>query len=161
MASRKQAAAPPPETYASAMDKLRDEMAKSSDRYTQVVGEYLTDYLLQHPEAEAALLDKGKSVKGSLETVRKEAQMVKVGNLAVLDDRTVFGIVLGYFGIAGTGSGQQGTGSAGEATPKTSPGAGAEAGEGGSPQSGGTKEVVPVTPATPDPFDLDALLGVM
>ena len=52
------APAPPPVTYASAMDKIRDEMAKSKDNYVQVVGEYLTDYLLAHPEAEAALLDK-------------------------------------------------------------------------------------------------------
>ena len=30
----------PPVEYASAMDKLRDEMAKSQGKYVQVVGEY-------------------------------------------------------------------------------------------------------------------------
>jgi hypothetical protein len=97
MATRKSAS--PPVEYASAMDKIRDEMAKSKDKYVEVVGEYLTDYLLAHPEAETALLDKDKSIAGSLERVRKEAEKVKTGNMAILDDRTVFGIVLGYFGI--------------------------------------------------------------
>ena len=93
------APAPPPVTYASAMDKIRDEMAKSKDNYVQVVGEYLTDYLLAHPEAEAALLDKGKSIEGSLAAVRREAEKVKTGNMAILDDRTVFRIVREYFGL--------------------------------------------------------------
>lgn len=101
MATKTKSASPPQVEYATAMDKIRDEMAKSKDNYVQVVGEYLTDYLLAHPEVEAALLDKGKSIKGSLETVRKEAEKVKQGNMAILDDRTVFGIVLGYFGIKG------------------------------------------------------------
>lgn len=172
MATKKNVAAapaPPPATYTTAMDKIRDEMAKSKDNYTQVVGEYLTDYLLAHPEAEAALLAKGKSIAGSLDAVRKEAKKVKTGNMAILDDRTVFGIVLGYFGIkseqdvpaeAGTSfdpaSGAtfpRGEGkNTGAAIQKPSP-----AGEGGSAPA--LTEEVPV-PA-PDPFDLDALLGVI
>ena len=170
-ATSRQPEAPPTE-YASAMDKIRDEMAKSKDNYVQVVGEYLTDHLLAHPEAEAALLDKGKSIKGSLETVRKEAEKVKQGNMAILDDRTVFGIVLGYFGLKGTGNRDierqenspvdcfqrdgagrpLGTGIAGQAIQKPSP-----VGEGGSAPA--LTEEVPVP--SPDPFDLDALLGVM
>lgn len=153
MATRKSAS--PPVEYASAMDKIRDEMAKSQDNYTQVVGEYLTGYLLNHPEAEEKLLDSSKSVKGSLETVRKEAEKVKKGNMAVLDDRTVFGIVLGYFGIEATG----------EATSSDPPQAAAHLTLAGSlgPTAplkgkalGETGEA-----AAPDPFDLDALLGVM
>lgn len=145
MATRKNAS-PPPVEYASAMDKIRDEMAKSQDNYTQVVGEYLTGYLLNHPEAEEKLLDSGKSVKESLETVRKEAEKVKKGNMAVLDDRTVFGIVLGYFGIKE----EQGTGMAGQANEMTD-----------SAEAPALTKEAPVTAATADPFDLDALLGVM
>lgn len=156
MASKKTVAAAtsrqtkaPPEEYASAMDKLRDEMAKSKDNYVQVVGEYLTDYLLAHPEAEAALLDKGKSIKGSLETVRQKAQKVQQGNVAVLADRTVFGIVLGYFGIE-----------SGPDVLKTGPDV----------IKNGENVLTVITDAPggtagassdPDPFDLDALLGVI
>ena len=100
MASNK-TVAPPPATYATAMDKLRDELAKSKDNYVRVVGEYLTEFLLAHPEAEGKIMDADKSIAGSLAAVRKEAEKVKSGNMAVLDDKTVFGIVLGYFGIEG------------------------------------------------------------
>ena len=168
MATRKSAS--PPVEYASAMDKIRDEMAKSQDNYTQVVGEYLTGYLLNHPEAEEKLLDSGKSVKGSLETVRKEAEKVKKGNMAVLDDRTVFGIVLGYFGIEGT---REATSSdppqAADHLPLKGKASG-ETGEKGT--SSVTADAVPPSPEgkafeetgkddDADPFDLDALLGVM
>ena len=179
-ATSRQSAAPPVE-YASAMDKLRDEMAKSKDNYTRVVGEYLTGYLLAHPEAEAALLAKGKSIKGSLEAVRKEAEKVKTGNVAVLDDQTVFGIVLGYFGIEAeadvlktgenvikTGENVLKTGddvlktgenvtaaATGEATSSDPPQAAAHLPLKGK-ASGETGKA-----AAPDPFDLDALLGVM
>jgi hypothetical protein len=132
------------------MDKLRDEMAKNGDNYVQVVGEYLTDYLLKHPEAEAALLDKAKSVKGSLDAVRKEAAKVKTGNMAILDDKTVFGIVLGYYGIQGTGNREQGTGIARQANEMPD-----------SVEAPAPTEEAHVTAPTADPFDLDALLGVM
>ena len=174
MASKKTVAAAtsrqtkaPPEEYASAMDKLRDEMAKSKDKYVQVVGEYLTDYLLAYPEAEAKLLDSGKSIKGSLETVRGEAQKVRQGNVAVLDDRTVFGIVLGYFGLKSeadvlksepdvlkTGANVPGV-TTGGTTSSDPPQAAAHLPIKGKAFGETGKD----TPA--DPFDLDALLGVI
>ena len=124
----KTTAAAEPE-YAGATDKLRDEMAKANSRYVQVVGEYLTDYLQRHPEAEAAILAKGKSIQGSMNAMVAEASKRKQGNVAVLDDRTAFEIVLKYFGIEKA-----------EAAPETV-----------------TVETVPE--AEPDPFDLDALMG--
>lgn len=144
MAAKKTTA--PTVEYASAMDKIRDEMAKSKDKYVEVVGEYLTDYLLAHPEAETALLDKDKSIADSLAAVRKEAEKVKTGNMAILDDRTVFGIVLGYFGL------------------KSEPDAIKKAGNvpekaGDVPKTAG--DVPAPEPEPADPFDLDALLGVM
>jgi hypothetical protein len=165
------APAPPPVEYASAMDKIRDEMAKSKDNYVQVVGEYLTGYLLDHPEAEAALVDNGKSIQGSLEVVRKEAQKVKVGNMAVLDDRTVFGIVLGYFGIKS----EPDVIKTGEDVLKT-PGNVHKTGENVPAAAGATSSVrasadtfpsrgrlleADAKPTPADPFDLDALLGVI
>jgi len=167
MATKTKSASPPQVEYASAMDKLRDEMAKSKDKYVEVVGEYLTDYLLAHPEAEAALLDKGKSIKGSLAAVRKEAEKVKTGNMAILDDRTVFGIVLGYFGLKS----EPDVIKTGENVLKTGANVPGET-------TGGTTSSDPPQAAahlplkgkafgetgqdtTPDPFDLDALLGVM
>ena len=177
MASKKTVAAAtsrqtkaPPEEYASAMDKLRDEMAKSKDKYVQVVGEYLTDYLLAHPEAEAALLEKGKSIEGSLETVRGEAQKVRQGNVAVLDDRTVFGIVLGYFGLKSEPDllkSEPDVLKTGPDVIKNGENVPAEAGTsfvtaGAVPPSPKGKAFGETGQATAtDPFDLDALLGVI
>jgi hypothetical protein len=92
-------------------------MAASKSRYIQVVGDYLTGYLRGHPAAAGAILAKDKTIAGSLAAMRKEAEKVKDGSVAVLDDETAFGIVLGYFGIKGTGNREQGTGMAGGATP--------------------------------------------
>ena len=182
MASKKTVAAAtsrrtkaPPEEYASAMDKIWDEMAKSKDKYVQVVGEYLTDYLLAHPEAEAALLDKGKSIKGSLATVRKEAEKVKTGNMTILDDRTVFGIVLGYFGLKS----EPDVLKTGENVSKTEGNVPGET-TGGTTSSDPPQAAAHLPPkgmathtlkgkafgetgqaTTPDPFDLDALMGVI
>ena len=170
-ATRRQTKAPPKE-YASAMDKIRDEMAKSKNNYVQVVGEYLTDYLLAHPEAEAALLDKGKSIKGSLEAARKEAEKVQQGNVAVLDDRTVFGIVLGYFGLKSEPEMPKTEGN----VPKTGENVPGET-TGGTTSSDPPQAAahLPLLPrlrqgkafgetgqdTTLDPFDLDALMGVI
>ena len=148
----------PPVEYASAMDKLRDEMAKSQGKYVQVVGEYMTAYLLAHPEAEAAILTEGKTIAGSLKVMEAEARKVKTGNVAVLDDQTAFGIVLQYYGLKGTGNSpkglasrrEQGTGIAGQANETPD-----------SVEAPALTEEAHVTAAAPDPFDLDALLGVI
>lgn len=87
--------------YDKAVDKLRDEMAASKSRYIQVVGDYLTGYLRGHPAAAGAILAKDKTIAGSLAAMRKEAEKVKDGGVAVLDDETAFGIVLAYYGIKG------------------------------------------------------------
>ena len=160
-ATSRQTKAPPTE-YASAMDKLRDEMAKNDDNYVQVVGEYLTEYLLQHPEAEAAMLDKGKSIKGSLDAVRKEAQKVKQGNVAVLDDRTVFGIVLGYFGLKSDPDVLKKAEDVHKSDPDVLKKAeDVPASTEAKPDRSGDYQSPQSPPTTADPFDLDALLGVM
>lgn len=82
-----------------AMDKIRDEMAKGKGAYVRVIGEFLTDWLLKHPEDGEKIMADGKTIKGSLEAMRVYAQNHKEGNVAVVDDETAFGIVLEYFGI--------------------------------------------------------------
>lgn len=133
------------DNYNAAIDKIRDEMAKKgSGRYVQVVGEYLTDYLQAHPDAAGAILAAGKTIKGSLDAMRQEAQKHREGNVAVLDDATAFGIVLGYFGIKGKATAAAGTSSvSAEALPPSPKG----------------KAVETAAPAPVDPFDLDALMG--
>lgn len=158
MAKKGTPAASPPKTYARAMDKLRDEMAENAgNRYVQVVGEYLTDYLLDHPEAEAAILADGKSIKGSLSAMEAEARKVKVGSVAVLDDQTAFGIVRGYFGIV---EGERRETSSAPASGGTFP-RGEGTGETAEDVIKKAENVAETQPDPVDPFDLDALMGVM
>ena len=155
MATKTKEPSSPPVEYASAMDKLRDEMAKSQGKYVQVVGEYMTDYLRQHPEAEAAILTEGKTIAGSLKAMEAEARKVKQGNVAVLDDRTAFGIVLQYYGLNAGDVSENGENVSAEAgtSPVTADAAppfqeGKAFGEAGKA-------------AATDLFDLEALLGVI
>lgn len=145
MAEKKRKTASPPPAYASAVDKIRDEMAKGKGRYVQVVGEYLTDYLLGHTEAEAAILDSKKSIAGSLEEMKKEARKEAVNGCGVLDDQTAFGIVLKYFGIKGeaTEGTSSGTADAAQSVPKN------------------RTESAQTSAKEPDLFDLDALMSAL
>lgn len=59
--------------FGRAIDKVRDEMAKSKSEQIQLLGEGLTALLQMHPEWEAAVLAKGKTLAGALEAVRKNA----------------------------------------------------------------------------------------
>ena len=165
-------AASPPVEYACGMDKIRDELAKDSRQYVQVVGEFLTGYLLKHPEVEEKIMAEGKSIAGSLKAMEDAARKARQGSVAVLDDRTAFGIVLGYFGIED-----------GEVVPATRTSSvsadalppspeGKAFGETAdvsqslppvgkvAPASPGSDEV-PVAHAPADPIDLDALMGVL
>ena len=152
--------------YASAMDKLRDEMETDHSRYVTVVGEYLTNYLLEHPEAEAALLNSAKTIHGSLKQLEAEARK-QGGKVGIIADAEAFGMVLEYFGIS------EATGNRDIERPENSPvdcfqrdGAGKPVGTG----NRGTVEAQAADISTlhsphstlkaPDPFDLDALLGV-
>ena len=172
-------AASPPVEYACGMDKIRDELAKDSRQYVQVVGEFLTGYLLKHPEAEEKIMAQGKSIAGSLRAMEDAARKVKQGSVAVLDDRTAFGIVLGYFGIEDGEDGEVVTGVVPATRTSSDPAkAGPPSPEGKAfgetadvsqslppvgkvaPASPGSDEV-PVAPAPADPFDLNALMGVV
>ena len=128
-----------PKTFTNAIDMLRDEMATSTTRYVQVVGEFMTDYLLEHPEDQDTVLNSGKSIKGSVEQMKTEAAKHKEFNVAVLDDETAFGIVLKYFGLKDK-RGKKGPGETGETT--FSPAV-----------------TTPLPPDPVDPFDLDALIA--
>ncbi len=83
-----------------AIDKIRDEMAaKSADTYVQCVGEYLTSYLQGHPGAAEKILDKDKTIAGSLKKMEDYARKHKSGNCGVVPPDVGFNIVLKYFGL--------------------------------------------------------------
>lgn len=82
-----------------ALDKLNHEMTKVANPYVQVVGDFLKQFLVSNPNCAEKLLVNNKTILGSLDAMKKEAEKVKVGNCAVMTDQQGFAIVLQYFDI--------------------------------------------------------------
>ena len=63
-----------PSTYETAMDRLRDEMAKKHDHPgVGSVGEYLTGRLQKDHSLADKFCETGKSIEGAFDTIRKYA----------------------------------------------------------------------------------------
>lgn len=83
-----------------AIMKIRDEMAENTANASiQRIGDYLLQQLQSSPDAAQQILAEGKTLRGSLAAMAKEAQKQKVGNCAVLTDEEGFALVRQYFGM--------------------------------------------------------------
>ena len=82
-----------------AITKINDEMEKENNPYVKVIGEYLLGLIKNDETTAEKILDNDKSIMKSLEEMRKAAEKVKVGNMAMISDEEGFSIVLKYFGI--------------------------------------------------------------
>ena len=153
--TKPQTSAETEKTYASAMDKIRDEMAASKDSKIQLLGEGLTALLQLHPEWEQAILEKGKTIKGALEEVRKNA----TGGAS--DPVQTTKSLCGYYGIKCENPHLLAL----EVTVRMMGGEAAAEGTAKFPQSPSAtapSEREPSGGATAtDPFDLDSILGVL
>ena len=64
------------------------------------VGEYLTDYLREHPSAAAAILKDGKTIEGSLRAMKDYAsKQPRNENCVVVTPEDGLRIVSEYFGL--------------------------------------------------------------
>lgn len=82
------------------MDKIRAEMENNQgNSYIQVVGNFVLQHINDNPAAAERILTEGKTLKGSLDAMRKVAEGKKVGGMAVLTPEEGYKAVLGYFGI--------------------------------------------------------------
>lgn len=86
-----------------AITKINDEMKKENNPYVKLIGEYLLEVIKNNETAAEKILDKDKSIMKSSEEMRKAAEKVKVGNMAMISDEEGFSIVLKYFGIEKSG----------------------------------------------------------
>ncbi len=83
-----------------AISKIQTEMDQNTNNpYIQVVGGFLLQHLDANPGSAERILAEGKSIKASLDEMRKVAEKKKVGSCAVLTDAEGFAVVLKYFGI--------------------------------------------------------------
>lgn len=90
---------------AEAIEKINAEInASNNDPFIKVVGEFLLSHLESNPGDAEKILTADKTIKNSLEAMKKVAEKKKVGNMAVLTDAEGFKVVLEYFGIKGLAS---------------------------------------------------------
>lgn len=85
--------------------KIRDEMEREKSSYVQVVSNFLLEQINKNPEAVKRILaeeNKDKTIKKSINEMRKEAEKNKVNGCAVLTDEEGFAVVLKYYGISDT-----------------------------------------------------------
>jgi hypothetical protein len=82
-----------------AIEIITMEMFDNRNPYVQVVGKFLSDYINNSPECGEKFVDSKKTLSQSLLVMKKEAEKVKVDNVAVLTDEQGFEIVLKFFGF--------------------------------------------------------------
>lgn len=84
-----------------AISKIQTEMNQNANHpYIKAVGGMLLQHLEVNPGAAEQILAEGKTIKGSLKEMEKEARKKQVDGCAVLSDQEGFVVVLKYFGIA-------------------------------------------------------------
>ena len=87
-----------------ARNKLKDEIeSNKSNEYIKAVGEFLINFLGEHPEAAEKIMAADKTIAKSMVEMRKAAEKKKVGNMAMFTPQEGFSIVMKYFEI---GSGE-------------------------------------------------------
>lgn len=141
-----------------AIDKVRDEMAKSKGGQITYLGEGVTALLGIHPEYASNIAAEGKTLKGCLDAIKKGAKG------GVSDPATSTKSICAYYGIkvedANRLAREVNMAMLGGAVPQTP----AHVDDIDSWARRQTKEILmPQTKPEPkrDDFDLDALLGVL
>lgn len=82
-----------------AIEKLKAEMEKDKAPHIQAIGNYLLKQIEINKAAATAIVKEGKTIKGSVEKMKKEAKKNAVNGCGVLTDAEGFEIVRKYFGF--------------------------------------------------------------
>lgn len=82
-----------------AIKKINNEVQKNqSNTYLMLVGEHIIDCITTEEAAEKVLEEK-KNLSGCLQSITGKAQKQKQGNVAVIEDATVYRWAREYFGL--------------------------------------------------------------
>lgn len=84
-----------------ARSKIQAEVGTGNHSYTRAIGNFLLQHLEAHQEDASKILAKDKTIAGSQNEMRKEAEKHRSGSCAVLTDEEGFAMVLKYYGIDG------------------------------------------------------------
>lgn len=73
-----------------AIKKIKEEMEKNKNPYTEIIGDYVIRHIEINPDSAQAIAEGKKNIAGSLKAMEKEARKVKQGSVAVLTDEQGF-----------------------------------------------------------------------
>ena len=82
-----------------AMDKIRDEMAKTKAGAVRTLGEWMTAWLEAHPEGGEKVLAEGKTLEGAYKAMEAEARKKQGSGAVCMEDTEAVQIVAGYYEI--------------------------------------------------------------
>lgn len=82
-----------------AIEKIKAEMEADKSGYTQVVGKYLLQQIEINKGAADKIVNEGKTIKGSIQEMTKEAKKNASNGCGVLTDAEGFSIVARYYGF--------------------------------------------------------------
>jgi hypothetical protein len=72
---------------------------KTDNDYVQYIGQYLIEYITEHPGHAEAILAEGKTVEGSFKHMESVARKKKKSGMVMLTPEEGFKAVMEYFGI--------------------------------------------------------------
>jgi hypothetical protein len=78
--------------------KLTEEMNSNKNPYIQAVGDKLIQ-LCDNEYVAEKIMQEGKTIKGAMDDMLKEATKRREGNSAVIDPIEGYNIIMNYFGI--------------------------------------------------------------
>ena len=142
-----------------AMDKVRDEMAKTKSTNVQALGEIMTALIQARPEIAGAILKDGKTLDGCWKAMEDYARKHKTGNSFAMGPDIAENIIVEYYGMSmptrvWETEFARGVVKAGEETAPATRAAEPAA-------KSADMEVTATATPEPDPFDLDALMGAL
>lgn len=79
--------------------KIKNEINKSNDPYIKTIGKYLLNNIEINKETAKKINNGEKTLKKSLEEVKKIAKGKAINGCAVMEDEEVYKIVKDYFGL--------------------------------------------------------------
>ena len=84
-----------------AIEKVKEEMNSKPNGYKKIIGNHVIGNLAVNKASAKEIVNGNKTLAGSLEAMRKEAEKFKEGNVAVLTDEEGFKVVDKYYGFIG------------------------------------------------------------
>lgn len=90
------------ELYASAVDRIRDEMAGTKDDAIQAVGEMMTEQLRAQPQISELVQKKDKTLRGAYQAISDYAYKHSTGNHAVVPPAKAMELIADYYGFTPT-----------------------------------------------------------